>query len=273
MTVVTPATRHEAAVPASQAWDAVVVGAGHNGLVTAAYLARAGWRVLVLERRDRVGGAADTSEIAPGFRVPTLAHTVGRLRPSVVRDLRLKEHGLTLMAPDVRAFAPSPDGTAVTLWGDVARTAEGLHARSGHDAGTYAEFDRLVRSLGRFLAELATQTPPDIKSPSFGGALTGLKLGRSFRGLGKHDGRTVLRVLPMAVADFVAEAFETDALRGAIAARGVQYTAMGPWSAVPATTAARRARPCSRRVVPARSPRPSSTRSAPPVAQSGPAPT
>ena len=231
MTVVTPATRHEAAVPTSQAWDAVVVGAGHNGLVTAAYLARAGWRILVLERRDRVGGAADTSEIAPGFRVPTLAHTVGRLRPSVVRDLRLKEHGLTLMAPDVRAFAPSPDGTAVTLWGDVARTAEGLRARSGHDAGTYAEFDRLVRSLGRLLAELATQTPPDIKSPSLGGALTGLKLGRSFRGLGKHDGRTVLRVLPMAVADFVAEAFETDALRGAIAARGVQYTAMGPWSA------------------------------------------
>ena len=235
MTVVTPAAPGSAAVgsAASKAgdWDAIVVGAGHNGLVTAGYLAKAGWRVLVLERRERVGGAADTSEIAPGFRVPTLAHTVGRLRPSVVRDLRLKEHGLSLLAPDIRAFAPSPDGTAVTLWGDIARTAEGLRARSGHDAAAYAGFDRLVRSLGKFLADLAGATPPDIKGPSLEGALTGLKLGRSFRGLGKNDGRTVLRVLPMAVADFVAEAFETDALRAAIASRGVQYTAMGPWSA------------------------------------------
>ena len=119
----------------------------------------------------------------------------------------------------------------MTLWGDIARTAEGLRSRSGHDAAAYAGFDRLVRSLGKFLADLAGATPPDIKGPSLGGALTGLKLGRSFRGLGKNDGRTVLRVLPMAVADFVAEAFETDALRAAIAARGIQYTAMGPWSA------------------------------------------
>jgi phytoene dehydrogenase-like protein len=215
----------------TESYDAIVVGGGHNGLVTAAYLARAGWAVLVLEGRERIGGAAETSELAPGFRVPTLAHTVGRLRPGVVRDLRLREHGLSLLAPDVRAFAPSPDGSALTLWGDAARTAEGLRARSGHDASRYADFDRLVRSVGRFLGELAAITPPDIKAPSLGDALTGLRLGRSFRGLGRSDGRTVLRVLPMAVADLVAEAFETDPLRGAIAARGIQYTAMGPWSA------------------------------------------
>ncbi len=215
----------------SNSYDAIVVGGGHNGLVAAAYLGRAGLRTVVLERRETVGGAAATLELAPGARVPTLAHTVGRLRPSVVRELGLKGHGLSLIGPDVRAFAPSLDGTSVVLWGDVARTAAGLATRSAADADHYPGFDRLVRSLGGFLAELAARTPPDIESPGLGDAIAGLQLGRVFRGLGKRDGRTVTRVLPMAVADFVAEWFETGAIQGALAWRGIQYTAMGPWSA------------------------------------------
>jgi phytoene dehydrogenase-like protein len=210
--------------------DVVVIGGGHNGLVTAAYLARAGRRVLVLERRQRVGGPAETAELG-GVRIPRLADTVGRIRPSVVKDLELRSHGLRLVAPDVRVFAPQPDGRAVTLWADTTRTVDGLRAWSEADAGAYPEFDRLVRSLGRFLADLAAETPPDVKSPGIGDALMGLKLGRTFRGLGKHDSHTILRVLPMAVADFVAEAFETDALRAAIAWRGVRYSSLGPWSA------------------------------------------
>jgi phytoene dehydrogenase-like protein len=199
--------------------------------VTAAYLGKAGLRTVVLERRDTLGGAAGTSELAPGARVPTLAHTVGRLRPSVVRDLDLKRHGLSLVGPEVRVFAPGGDGGAVVLWGDVARTAEGLRTRSAADAERYAPFDRLVRSLSGFLGEIAGRTPPDIESPGLGDALAGLQLGRTFRGLGRADGRTITRVLPMAVADFVAESFETDAVQAAIAWRGVQYTSMGPWSA------------------------------------------
>jgi phytoene dehydrogenase-like protein len=214
----------------SERHDVIVIGAGHNALVTAGYLGKAGLRTLVLERRERIGGAADTSELAPGARVPTLAHTVGRLRPTVVRDLELKRHGLSLLAPEVRVFAPSPDGSAITLFGDIAATAEGLAARSTKDAEAYAGFDRQVRALGRFLAELGEETPPDITSPGFGDALAGLKLGRTYRGLGKLDARTLLRVLPMAVADFVAEAFETDALQAAIAWRGVRYAHLGPWS-------------------------------------------
>src|SRR5688572_17537483 len=129
----------------SNGYDAIVIGGGHNGLVAAAYLGRAGLRTVVLERRERVGGAAATSELAPGARVPTLAHTVGRLRPSVVRELGLKDHGLSLVGPDVRAFAPSLDGSSVVLWGDVTRTAAGLATRSAADADHYAGFDRLVR--------------------------------------------------------------------------------------------------------------------------------
>ncbi len=216
---------------ATNTYDAIVIGGGHNGLVTAAYLGRAGLRTVVLERRDTLGGAATTSELAPGARLPTLAHTVGRLRPSVVRDLDLKRHGLSLVGPDVRAFAPGLDGQAIVLRADAGRTAEGLRARSAHDADAYLGFDRLVRSIAGFLGELAARTPPDIESPGVGDAIAGLQLGRTFRGLGRRDARTITRVLPMAVADFVAESFETDALQAAIAWRGVQYTAMGPWSA------------------------------------------
>ena len=212
-------------------YDAIVVGGGHNGLVAAAYLGKAGLRTVVLERRGMVGGAAGTSELAPGARVPTLAHTVGRLRPSVVRDLDLRRHGLSLVGPDVRVFAPGPDGNAIVLWGDAARTAEGLRTRSAADAGHYAAFDRLVRTLAGFLGDLAAEAPPDIESPGLGDALAGLRLGRTFRGLGRQDGRTITRVLPMAIADFVAESFETDALQAAIAWRAIQYTSMGPWSA------------------------------------------
>ena len=213
------------------AYDAIVVGAGHNGLTTAAYLARAGLRTLVLERRDHVGGTVETIELAPGVRAPGFAQTVGRLRPSVARDLDLRAHGLSLVAPEVRAFAPQPDGRAVTLWGDVARTAEGLVSWSRRDAAAYPDFDRLVRSLGRFLAELGARTPPDLAHPGVGDALAGLALGRGYRGLGRRDGRTILRVLAMAVADFVAESFESDAVRAALAWRGVRDAALGPWSA------------------------------------------
>ena len=214
-------------------WDAVIIGAGHNALVTAAYLANAGKRTLVLERRERVGGAADTVQLAPGVRAPALAHTVGRLRASIQKDLNLTRHGLSLVSPDVRVFTPQPGaktgagGGAITLWGDASRTAAAL----GEDGDGYRQFDKRVRLLGRFLDDLGRSTPPDIKAPGFGDAIAGLKLGRSFKGLGRDGSRTVLRVLPMAIADLVAESVESDALRGVLAWRGVRFGAVGPWSA------------------------------------------
>ena len=212
--------------------DVVVIGAGHNGLVCAAVLARSGLDVLVLERRRRPGGAADTAEIAPGFRGPAAAHTVGRFGTGLYRTLGLADHGLRLIEPSVRAFVPSPDGGALTLWADPQRTAEELRFRSPGDAAAYPRFDRKLRSLASFVAYLHAMTPPDPTGPSMSDALGGLRLLRGLRRLGgAGNTREVLRVLPMAVADLVKEAFETDVLRGAVAARGVQYTAMGPWSA------------------------------------------
>ncbi len=222
--------------PRMGGWDAAVIGGGHNALVAAAYLARGGLRTIVLERRERLGGASDTAELARHIRVPALAHTVGRLRPSIQRDLRLSSHGLSLVAPDVRVFAPSPEGGAVVLWADPARTAAGLSDRVAGDGEGYLAFDRRVRELGRFLDQLGRAVPPDTAAPGLDDALAALRLGRSFRGLGRDGTRTLLRVLPMAVADLVGEAFEDDALRAAIAWRGVRYGAVGPWSAGTATT-------------------------------------
>jgi phytoene dehydrogenase-like protein len=215
--------------------DAVVVGGGHNGLVTAALLAKAGLNALVLERRESVGGAVETTELEPGVRAPTVAHTVGRLRGDVYNTLRLRDHGLRLVQPDVRMFAPADDGNGITLWGDPARTAAELRSRSARDADAYVDFDRSLQALAAFLGRLLPLTPPDLRSPSLADAIGGLQAGLSFRGLGRREGHELLRVLPMPVADYVGERFETDALQGALASRGIQYTAMGPRS--PGTTA------------------------------------
>jgi phytoene dehydrogenase-like protein len=212
-------------------YDAIVIGAGHNGLVSAAYLAKAGKKVLVLERAEAPGGILRGPELAPGFTAPGIAPTVGRLRSSVIKDLKLEKRGLQLIRPDVRLFAPQPDGTSVTFWGDADKTADGLRARSPRDAGSYAAFDARVRAVASFMSYVNATIPPDVKSPSLADLLSGLKLGRAFRRLGAKTGREAIRELPMAVADLVQEAFEDEAVRGALCTRGVIFTACGPWAA------------------------------------------
>ncbi len=214
----------------STIYDAIVLGGGHNGLVAAAYLAKAGLRTLVLEKRATLGGTVETRTLDDGSRAPGLFHTVGRLRPAVVRELGLAGHGLSLIAPEVRAFAPQPDGRAVTLWASNERTEAELATWSGVDALAWSGFDRQVRALAAFLAALGEQTPPATAGRGLGDAITALLLGRAFKKLSKLDARNLLRVLPMAVADFVGESFETDAVRATIAARAVQFTGLGAWS-------------------------------------------
>jgi phytoene dehydrogenase-like protein len=209
----------------------IVIGAGHNGLVVAAYLAKAGKKVTILERSDQVGGILRNSTIAPGFTAPGIGHTVGRLRRSIVRDLQLDQHGLELLEPAVRMFAPQPDGTSVTFWGDPSKTADELKARSPHDAEAFIHFDDKVRAIASFLAYLNVSTPPDVKAPSIGDAIAGLKLGKKFRDLGAKTGRETIRSLPIAVADLVQEVFEEEAVRGPLSTRGVLFTSTGVWAA------------------------------------------
>lgn len=211
--------------------DAVVVGGGHNGLVAAALLAKAGLKVLVLERRDVLGGAAVTEEFHPGFRVSSLAHTAGPLRASLVQELGLAARGLQWIEPEPRLFAPLPDGRSLRLWGSPERSAAEVHRLSPRDAERYPEFHRSLGAVSALLAKTLTLTPPDLERPWGADPFALLGLGMGFRGLGRTDGQRLLRWMPMAVADFASEWFETELLRAVVCGRGIHGMFAGPWSA------------------------------------------
>jgi phytoene dehydrogenase-like protein len=215
----------------AEEYDAVIVGAGHNGLVTAGYLAKAGLRTLVVERRERAGGALATEEVAAGVRAPVAADGIGGLRAAVVRDLGLDARGFRVVEPDVAAFAPSVDGPGLTLWRDPARTAKELRTQKPRDAEAFLAFDRKIRSLVSFLARVQTIEPPDLTSAAPADAVKGLTLLNALRQLGGPHIRETLRMLPMSVADLVSEGVDDEALRGVLGARGIRYSAMGPRSA------------------------------------------
>jgi len=211
--------------------DIVIIGAGHNGLVAAFYLAKAGYKPLVLENRPQSGGAAITEEFHPGFRCSTLAHSAGPLRADVVRDMQLERHGLKFATSDISTVSLLPDGRALVLYADLKKAAQEITQWSAKDATGYADFATALTKIGKVISEALSLTPPNIDNPSSGDLWGMLKTGRSIRNLGKKDLYRVLRWGPMAAADLVAEFFETEALRAAIAARGIFGTALGPWSA------------------------------------------
>ncbi len=211
--------------------DIVIIGGGHNGLVTAFYLAKAGFKPLVLERRNQVGGAAITEEFPPGFRSSVLAHSAGPLRPEVIRDMQLEKHGLKLITPDVSVTALSPDGRALVLYRDTERAAQEIAKFSEADAAKYRQFQPALEKASRVIGKSLAQTPPEIERPTTSDLFGLFQLGRSLRGLGKANTYNLLRWAPMAVADLAAEFFENDLLRATIAARGIFGTFLGPWSA------------------------------------------
>jgi len=209
----------------------VLIGGGHNALITAFYLAKGGFKPLVLERREMVGGGAITEEFYPGFKASTLAHTLGPLRTEIGRDMELEKFACEILYPGPRIFAPMPDGGSLLFWNDNAKTARGIAKISERDSLKYMEFADALDHLTGVLDQLVSITPPAIDKPTPEDLWTLLKTGRNVRMLGKKGIFDLLRWAPMAVADFVSEFFETELIRAVIAARGIFGTALGPWSA------------------------------------------
>ncbi len=212
-------------------YDAIVIGGGHNGLVAAAYLARAGVRTLLVEARAELGGMALTAEI-DGVRAPMLAHTVGRFRPRIARDLGLQGR-VKLIEPEIRTFAPHPDGGALTLWRDPKKTAQELAARRGGDelAQGYLKLDGRLRRIGAYFEQVLDGVPPDLDGgKSVAELLAGFAYRAPFTSLAEGDGREILRMLPMSAVDLVREYVSDEHLVSVLSWRAAIYNAVGPMS-------------------------------------------
>ena len=210
-------------------YDAIVIGGGHNGLVTAAYLARAGKSVLVLEKRHLVGGAAVTEEIYPGFRYSVFSYVVSLLRPEIMRDLDLPAHGLEIL-PLESTVTPMHNGDHLAMWGDHDRTRRELYRHSARDAEAYDEFGRLMHHMALAVRPILSMMPPDPTSLSPAELLSMAKLGKHFRDLGQEQFHALYKLMTMSSADFLDEWFETDVLKATKSASGIIGTFLGPRS-------------------------------------------
>jgi phytoene dehydrogenase-like protein len=208
-------------------YDAVVVGGGHNGLVTAAYLAERGLSVVVLERRPYVGGASVTEEPWPGYRVSTAAYVISLLRREVVRELGLKKHGLTIYPQDPPYFQPYPDGRHLMIWNDQAKTREEIRKFSARDAGVYEEYERTLNRLAEFIEPLLLMTPPNPASSRWRDLLGLLRAARLARGL-KDDLFAEVEVLVGSAKDFLDSWFESEELKALLCGQAVIGTFAGP---------------------------------------------
>jgi phytoene dehydrogenase-like protein len=216
-------------MPPTPRYDAIVIGGGHNGLVHAAYLARAGKRVVVLERRPRVGGAAVTEEIFPGFKFSMFSYVVSLLRPEIIRDLDLPGHGLDIL-PLESTLTPLPNGDHLAMWSDHDRTRRELCRHSPRDAEAYDEFGRLMHHMAMAVKPILGMVPPDPTSLSPGDLMGLARLGRHFHGLGERNFHALFKLMTMSSADFLDEWFEFDGLKATKAASGIIGTFLGPRS-------------------------------------------
>lgn len=211
-------------------FEVIIIGGGHNGLVTAAYLAKAGIKVLLLEKRPFLGGVAVTEEIYPGFRVDSVLHNAGMFRTQIVSDLFLKMHNFDWLPVDPVVFAPLPDGNHLTLWHDVAKTATEIGRFSAADGEAYAAYSQLMAKFTEFLEMALARTAPNLSQPSVDNMTPWLSVGKNVLGLGGKDLYGVLRVLPMSLEEFLSEWFENEVVQGVLAAPGVTCLQQGPLS-------------------------------------------
>jgi phytoene dehydrogenase-like protein len=217
-----------------QRYDAVIIGGGHNGLVSAAYLARAGMKTLVLEQRHVLGGAAVTEEIFPGFRFSVFSYVVSLLRPEIIRELKLPRHGLDILPLD-GTFTPLRPGEGPKpgggdyLWrvNDHGRTIRELRRWSASDAEAYEEYGQLMVEMARFIKPILAITPPDLTSLDPRPLLPLAGLARSFQQLPERQQAVFVQLMTMSAADFLDQWFETDPLKATMAASGIIGTYQG----------------------------------------------
>ncbi|HMF97080.1 MAG TPA: NAD(P)/FAD-dependent oxidoreductase, partial [Vicinamibacterales bacterium] len=207
-------------------YHAIVIGGGHNGLTAAAYLARAGRKVLVLERRHVLGGAAVTEEVFPGFRFSVCSYVVSLLRPEIIRDLDLPRHGLEILPLD-GTFTPMPNGDYLWRVNDHARTRREIARHSKLDAEAYDEYGKAMVEMARFVKPILNMTPPDPLSLDPRELMKLLFLGRRFRSLASADRYNQVQLMTMSAVDFLDQWFETDVLKATMSASGIIGTFLG----------------------------------------------
>jgi len=220
---------HPSKIQPSKAYDAVVVGGGHNGLTAAAYLARAGFSTLVLERRDIVGGCCVTEEIAPDCRVSTTSYIASMLRPEVISDLRLRDHGLRMVPCDPAIQVPFPDGHVVPWWSERERAQAEFKKISPRDAETFVRIDDQLKKLARYLQPFFMEPPPEIDTKSARGWADLLRMGNKFRGISRPEVSQLISFLTGSLGEFLDHNYESDKMKTMFLANNVYGKHGGPY--------------------------------------------
>ena len=214
---------------ANRVYDAIVIGAGHNGLTAAAYLARGGLSTLVLERRDIVGGCCVTEEIAPGCRVSTTSYIASMLRPEVISELRLADHGLRMIPCDPAIQVPFPDGYVLPWWADRERAREEFSKISAKDAARFVQVDDQLKKLARYLQPFFMEPPPEIDTSSFKGWSDLFRAGKRFRGISNREIAQLVSFLTGSLGEFLDQNYESEKMKTLFLANNVYGKHGGPY--------------------------------------------